>query len=114
MAVQVHVKVSSGSKLTIDVELSVSVKELKDTLAAADKANIPAPQQRLIYKGHVLKDDKTLESYGARARAITPTPDPPPGLSYISFRSSAQKKKVRFTRLYAYDTTFVNSPACTY
>jgi hypothetical protein len=26
---------------------------------------VPAPQQRLIYKGRILKDDQTLASYGA-------------------------------------------------
>jgi ubiquilin len=26
---------------------------------------VPAPQQRLIYKGRILKDEQTLESYGA-------------------------------------------------
>lgn len=61
----IHVKATSGSKITLEVDLSITVESLKATLAAADKANIPAPQQRLIYKGHVLKDEKTLESYGA-------------------------------------------------
>lgn len=67
----IHVKATSGSKITLEVDLSITVESLKATLAAADKANIPAPQQRLIYKGHVLKDEKTLESYGAlRARLL--------------------------------------------
>ena len=60
----IHVKATSGSKITVPVELSVTVGELKTTLEAADKADTPSAQQRLIYKGHVLKDDKTLESYG--------------------------------------------------
>jgi hypothetical protein len=64
----IHVKATSGSKITLEVDLRVTVGSLKTTLAAADKADIPAPQQRLIYKGHVLKDEKTLESYGAFSR----------------------------------------------
>ena len=58
----IHVKATSGSKITVPVELNVTVGELKTTLEAADKADTPSTQQRLIYKGHVLKDDKTLES----------------------------------------------------
>jgi ubiquilin len=61
----IHVKATSGTKITLEVELSITVGGLKVVLAAADKADVPAPQQRLIYKGHVLKDEKTLASYGA-------------------------------------------------
>ena len=60
----VHVKATSGSKITVSVELSLTVSELKATLAAENKANVPANQQRLIYRGHVMKDERTLESYG--------------------------------------------------
>ena len=34
----IHVKATSGSKITVPVELSVTVGELKTTLEAADKA----------------------------------------------------------------------------
>jgi hypothetical protein len=46
----IHVKATSGSKITVPVELSVTVGELKTTLEAADKADTPSAQQRLIYK----------------------------------------------------------------
>ena len=64
-AVTVHVKAAEGSKITLEVELGVTVGHLKSMLARGDRANVPAAQQRLIYRGHVLKDEKTLESYGA-------------------------------------------------
>jgi ubiquilin len=60
----IHVKATSGAKITVSVELSLTVAELKATLAAEDKANVPANQQRLIYRGHVMKDERVLESYG--------------------------------------------------
>mmetsp|Transcript_22181 Transcript_22181/g.69026 ORF Transcript_22181/g.69026 Transcript_22181/m.69026 type:complete len:84 (+) Transcript_22181:134-385(+) len=62
MPATVHVKISTGSKVTVEVELSQTVLQFKETLAA--QTEIPSAQQRLIYKGHVLKDEKTLESYG--------------------------------------------------
>eukprot|EP00898_Chlorokybus_atmophyticus_P006757 jgi/Chlat1/7082/Chrsp57S06778 len=59
----VHVKTTAaGGKFSVEVEGSLTVAEFKALLA--DKSSVPAPQQRLIYKGHVLKDDRTLASYG--------------------------------------------------
>ena len=46
--------------MTVDNEMTIA--EVK--AAAADKAEVPAENQRLIYKGQVLKDDRTIESYG--------------------------------------------------
>ena len=68
----VHVKAAEGSKITLEVELGVTVGHLKSMLARGDRANVPETQQRLIYRGHVLKDEKTLESYGACQHTHTP------------------------------------------
>jgi len=38
------------------------VRDLKDKIAAGQ--SIAVDRQRIIYKGKVLHDDKTLESYG--------------------------------------------------
>ena len=53
---------SGGDKFQAEVETSATVRELKEEVAR--KCDTPADQQRLIYKGQVLKDDKTVESYG--------------------------------------------------
>ena len=59
-----HVKVSSSEQReTLDVDSGQTVCELKATLQA--RVSIPAVQQRLIYKGRVLVDTKTLAEYGA-------------------------------------------------
>ena len=58
---------AGGDKLVLEVEPGLSVGEVKDSLAG--KCGIPAPEQRLIYKGQILKDERTIESYGARVRA---------------------------------------------
>ncbi|XP_064953880.1 ubiquitin domain-containing protein DSK2a-like isoform X1 [Musa acuminata AAA Group] len=61
-AVTVHVRSSSGSKFSVQTALDSTVAALKAALV--EKCNIPVEQQRLIYKGRILKDEQTLESYG--------------------------------------------------
>ena len=54
---------AGGDKFTVqDLQVSQTVAELKAEVAK--KSSIPAEQQRLIYKGQVLKDERTLDSYG--------------------------------------------------
>nr|XP_058963532.1 ubiquitin-like protein 7 isoform X2 [Pocillopora verrucosa] len=47
-----------------DIELSCKVEELKEKAAA--KTNIPIDQQNFIFAGELLKDEKTLDSYGIK------------------------------------------------
>jgi ubiquilin len=58
----VHVRCSNGNKFTVEVDLGATVLALKGLLV--ERAEIPADQQRLIYKGRVLKDEQLLSSYG--------------------------------------------------
>ena len=58
----VYLKVTGGDKLSLDVTPRQTIAELKT--AVATKCDIPAENQRLIYKGQVLKDEKTVEDYG--------------------------------------------------
>ncbi len=63
MSIVVNVKpTAGGDKITVEIEASSTVEDLKEVLAP--KCSIPAPEQRLIYKGQVMKDEKTLDSYG--------------------------------------------------
>ena len=55
---------SGGDKITIDVEDSMTVAELKEAVAAS--SSTPAVEQRLIYRGQVLKDERIIESYGTQ------------------------------------------------
>ena len=59
--VSLVVKCSSGTKLTVTVELDKTVGEFKAQLQA--EAGVPPEQMRLIYAGRVLKDLQTLASY---------------------------------------------------
>ncbi len=49
MAIKVTIKQNSGTQFDVEVEATITVKELKE--ACATQANVPAEEQRLIFKG---------------------------------------------------------------
>lgn len=53
-----------GDKFRCEIEPSQSVKELKEVVASQSSPQVAVEDQRLIYKGQVLKDERTVESYG--------------------------------------------------
>ncbi|XP_024931996.2 ubiquitin domain-containing protein DSK2a isoform X1 [Ziziphus jujuba] len=63
--VNVNIRCSNGNKFTVTITLDSTVGSFKDVLS--QKCDIPTDQQRLIYKGRILKDDQTLQSYGLEA-----------------------------------------------
>lgn len=52
-------KVSGGTQFNISVPKNLTVKDLKDKIS--EPSNVPSSQQRLIYKGRILKDNDSLE-----------------------------------------------------
>ncbi|VFQ88210.1 unnamed protein product [Cuscuta campestris] len=64
-AVTINIRCSNGSKFSVQVCLTSSVASFKSDIS--QRCEIPAEQQRLIYKGRILKDDQTLDSYGLMA-----------------------------------------------
>lgn len=63
--VSVNIRCSNGSKFSVKTTLDSDVGAFKSLVA--QNCDVPAEQQRLIYKGRILKDDQTLESYGLQA-----------------------------------------------
>jgi ubiquitin-like protein Nedd8 len=55
----ISIKTLSGRKLTLDVEPSQKVIEIKETLQ--EKEGIPKEQIRLIYSGKVINDEMKIE-----------------------------------------------------
>ncbi|KAG4114327.1 hypothetical protein ERO13_D12G039300v2 [Gossypium hirsutum] len=81
--VMVNIRCSNGSKFTVRTKLESTIGSFKVVLAQS--CDIPADQQRLIYKGRILKDDQTLQSYGLQAdhtihmvRSFAPSSSAPP------------------------------------
>ena len=59
----ITIKLSNGTTQSVSVaDLAVSVAEIK--AAAADDIGIPANEQRLVFKGKILKDDQVASAAG--------------------------------------------------
>lgn len=64
----IKVRTLTGKEIELDIEKSDKISRIKEKVE--EKEGIPPAQQRLIYGGKQMNDDKSAEEYGLEGGVI--------------------------------------------
>ncbi|XXG65854.1 hypothetical protein AAC387_Pa05g3458 [Persea americana] len=64
----IKVKTLTGKEIEIDVEATDTIRRVKDRVE--EKEGIPPLQQRLLFAGKQMRDDKTVRDYGIEGGSV--------------------------------------------
>jgi len=89
--ISINIKCVNADKTTVIIENTATVLQLKEKIGEA--LSVPASQQRLIYKGRVMKDELTLDHYSVQhehtVHMVRSGPTPAPSTTAGSTSSTA-------------------------
>eukprot|EP00727_Mastigamoeba_balamuthi_P013750 m51a1_g8999 putative nedd8 precursor (78) ;mRNA; r:103066-103480 len=64
----IKVKTLTGKEIELDIEPTDKIERIKERVA--EKEGIPPPQQRLIFSGKQMADEKTAKDYNVEAGTV--------------------------------------------
>jgi len=64
----IKVKTLTGKEIEIDIDPNDKIDRIKERVE--EKEGIPPPQQRLIFSGRQMADDKTAKEYNIEAGSV--------------------------------------------
>ncbi|CAF1600340.1 unnamed protein product [Rotaria magnacalcarata] len=64
----IKVKTLTGREIEVDIDGTDKIERIKERVA--EKEGIPPPQQRLIFGGKQMLDDKTVNDYNVTAGSV--------------------------------------------
>ncbi|XP_037819756.1 LOW QUALITY PROTEIN: large proline-rich protein BAG6 [Lucilia sericata] len=108
MLINLKVKTLDAQTHEFSIDNEITVREFKDKVA--EKTNIAADQQRIIYCGRVMVDDKQLKEYDVDGKVVHVAERPPPSQRLPATDSSASGTDARNERRNRARPNMRNSP----